>query len=347
MDEKTLMPTGADATKNDVWYVYDGECPLCRTAANALRIREAVGQLHLINARLEPNHPVIQEINTRQIDIDKGSVITYGGNFYHGADALVLTALLGSNAGWFNKLNALLFRSPASAKLCYPLLRAGRNLLLRIRGIAQIRNLQPTVSTVPLFQSIFGDTWSALPAVMHTHYDVRAGSADRVTVEGIMTVKRSFTARLLSPLLTFFGALVPHSGDNIPVTVKFYSAAGTRRFYFDRMFHFPHHAPYRFLSCMEQLQGNHVVEFMRFGIGWHSRYFWDGQKIRLEHVRFVCRVLGMLIPLPLEWLMGRGAAWEEPLSDESFRMWMGVVHPWFGETYSYSGTFRVTEVNHG
>lgn len=136
-----MMAAPKDAT-GDVWYVYDGECPLCRTAARALRIREAVGQLHLIDARQEPDHPVMLEINSRGLDIDKGTVIKFGGNFYHGGDTMVVMALLGSRLGWFNRTNALLFRSESFARFCYPTIRSLRNLLLWCKGVGQIRNLE-------------------------------------------------------------------------------------------------------------------------------------------------------------------------------------------------------------
>ena len=38
-------------TKEDVWLVYDGECPVCKTYCKYIRIRAAVGNLHLVDAR--------------------------------------------------------------------------------------------------------------------------------------------------------------------------------------------------------------------------------------------------------------------------------------------------------
>ncbi len=195
-----------------------------------------------------------------------------------------------------------------------------------------------------LFESIFGEAWDRLPPVMQQHYAVRAGSNDVVVVEGHMDIERSWLARLLSPALRLCGALVPYSGNNVPVMVRFTSPPGTRRFYFDRTFHFPGHAPYHFRSYMEQIGENEVAEFMRFGFGWRARYSWDGQRVRLQHKGYVWRVCGMHIPLPLGWGIGGGDAWEEPIDDKSFRMWMEVVHPLFGKTYSYGGTFRIAEV---
>lgn len=69
-------------------------------------------------------------------------VIEFGGQLYHGADALQVMALLGSKHGWFNRANVLLFRSPRLAKLTYPLMRGARNLLIQVLGVAQINNLK-------------------------------------------------------------------------------------------------------------------------------------------------------------------------------------------------------------
>jgi predicted DCC family thiol-disulfide oxidoreductase YuxK len=128
--------------KENVWFIYDGDCPLCLMGATHLRIKQAVGRLYLLNIReTERDHPLIQEINEHHLNLDKGMVIKMGGRLYQGADALHVMALIGSNAGWFNRLNAILFKSERMARFCYPALRAARNLLLRIKGVSQIRNL--------------------------------------------------------------------------------------------------------------------------------------------------------------------------------------------------------------
>jgi predicted DCC family thiol-disulfide oxidoreductase YuxK len=124
-----------------IWFVYDGECPICRTAAKALRIREAVGKLATLDARTSGDHPLMTEIRVSGIDLDRGMVIRYGGRLVTGDEALVLMAVLGTGTGWFNRLNALLFARPRMAKIGYPLLRAGRNASIRLLGIDPIRNL--------------------------------------------------------------------------------------------------------------------------------------------------------------------------------------------------------------
>lgn len=130
--------TGAD---QGIWFVYDGECPICQTAAAAFKIREAVGTLHLVNARADFAHPVLGEVNAAALDLDLGMVIKYGGTLYHGADALQMMALLGSNTGWFNRINALLFKNKTIARISYPFMRTARNLAIGMKGSGKIRNL--------------------------------------------------------------------------------------------------------------------------------------------------------------------------------------------------------------
>ncbi len=206
----------------------------------------------------------------------------------------------------------------------------------------------------PIFKSVFGKDWDSLPPVMKKHYAVRRNSDDMVKVEGKLDIKISFPVSLMARLT---GMLLPYSGKNIPVTVVFRSdrsspekiskkiSGKSAAFYFNRTFHFPDRGDISFRSHMEQIEGNVMVEFMRFGIGWKLAIEWDGEKVILKHRGYVWRVLGRLIPLPLTFLMGAGYAEETPLSEDSFAMWTHVEHTLFGPTFGYAGDFKVTEIS--
>lgn len=328
--------------KGDVYFVYDGECPLCTHAAQALRIRQAVGPLHLINAREQSNHPILAEVNAGGYDLDEGMVIKFGDRFYHGADALGVMALLGTGTGWFNRMNALLFRSKTMATLLYPSMRGVRNLLIRMKGIPKIRNLAG--NKAPIFQSIFGTAWAEMPPVLHQHYANRPYTNDLVRVEGIMEVTASPLMRILAPLLKFTGLLVPYEGKQVPTIVCFRSEPDSSAFCFDREFHFPGHAPYHFRSRMIPAGGNEVIEHMSLGIGWRAAYTYANNKVTLTHKGYIWRLFGIQIPMPFHLLFGKGYAEEEVMGTNSFRMKMEIRHPWFGQVYAYSGNFEVKEV---
>lgn len=326
-------------SKGDVWFVYDGDCPICQMGARGLKIHQAVGTLHLVDARAETEHPILQEINALGLNLDDGMVIKFQNTCYHGADALQVMGLLGTNRGWVNRMNYLLFRSKFLSHLCYPVIRSFRNVLLKIRGIEKIKNLHS--QEFPIFQSVFGEQWQTLPPVMHQHYANRPCSHDTVIVEGTMDISFGTLAKILNPLLRILGALVPYQGTHIPTTVTFRSEPDSNAFCFDRAFHFPEKPVYHFRSRMIPQGGNLIIEYMRFGIGWRTAYTYEQGKVFMRHKGYVWKLFGIVIPLPLALLFGKGYAEEEAISDTSFRMRMEVVHPLWGEVYAYQGTFKV------
>lgn len=339
----SMRPAATGELKGDVYFVYDGDCPICTTAARALRIREAVGNLHLINARDGADQPLVREVTERGYDLDQGMVIKFGGQYYHGADALGIMAMLGSEVGWFNRINALLFQYPRVARLLYPAMRGTRNTLIRILGVSKLNNLAAG-EKAPIFKPIFGEAWQAMPAVLHQHYANRPYTLDVVQVEGIMKVRASRWMQLFAPLLKWAGLLVPYQGDAVPTTVWFRSEPDSRAFCFDREFRFPGKEPCHFRSRMMPVGGDEVIEYMSLGIGWRAAYHFADNKVTLTHRGYIWRVLGYDIPMPLHWLFGKGYAEEEATGETTFRMKMNIQHPLLGEVYSYAGSFEMREV---
>ena len=115
------------------WLVYDGECYFCRHYARLLSVREAVGELTLVNAR--DGGPLVEEAQALRYDLDEGMALKVGGRWLFGSDALNTLALLSERRGVFGRANRLLFGAPRTARLAYPFLRLGRRALLRVRGV--------------------------------------------------------------------------------------------------------------------------------------------------------------------------------------------------------------------
>ena len=127
--------------ENGIWFVYDGECPLCTSTVLAFRIKEEYGELNVLNARDSADHWLIQEITAKNYDLDEGMVIYNGERIYHGKDALRFMAKFGDNRGVLNRIRLSLSWSDGLARISYPVLRCGRNFLLRLKGVKQIENL--------------------------------------------------------------------------------------------------------------------------------------------------------------------------------------------------------------
>ncbi len=178
---------------------------------------------------------------------------------------------------------------------------------------------------------------------MHKHYANRPYCDDVVTVEGKMDVEFGWLVKLMSPFLRIFGALVPYQGNDILVTVHFRSEPDSDVYCLDRTFNFPDKKPYIFYSRLTPIKDDIVIEFMKYGIGWKHRFYWNGEKVILEHRGYVWNFFGMTIPIPLGLILGKGYAEEEAIDDNSFRMRMNIIHPIFGKMYEYRGVFGVVE----
>lgn len=125
-----------------IYFVYDGQCPICQMGADLYKIRQSVGKLKTVDARTEENHPVMQEVNKAELNLDEGMVIKYNGKLYQGEGALNIMAKLGADAGWFNHINNTLYKSKIFARFSYPFMKAARNLALKLKGVDKIRNLE-------------------------------------------------------------------------------------------------------------------------------------------------------------------------------------------------------------
>lgn len=133
-------PPAGEAGGREMLLVYDWECPACDAYCRRVRVRGSEGKLRLVNAR-EPA-AVMEEITRAGLDIDQGMVLALDGKLYYGSDAIHALALLGSRSDPFNWLGYHVFRSRASARLLYPVLRTCRNLLLKAMGKTKINNLR-------------------------------------------------------------------------------------------------------------------------------------------------------------------------------------------------------------
>lgn len=195
-----------------------------------------------------------------------------------------------------------------------------------------------------VFKSIFGAAWNNLPLAFQKRYMNRPFSNDITTVEGKMDIYFSKLMSWFMPIFRLCHVLVPYQGKDVPVKVDFRSELNSAAIYLDRKFYFADKKPFEFNSRMEVINENDVVERMFLGIGWRMHYFYDGNKIIMQHKSYIVRLFGLNIRLPLEIFLGKGHAEEEVIDDNTYRVTMTMTHPLFGLMYSYSGNFSFTRL---
>jgi predicted DCC family thiol-disulfide oxidoreductase YuxK len=120
--------------------IYDRECPVCTAYSCSVGVDETqAAGVRRINAR-DGGDDLVRKAKEAGLDLDDGMVVVHQGKLYHGADALNIMARLAPDHGFGNRLNKLLFGNRTVARLSYPLLRAGRNALLKLLGRKKIKD---------------------------------------------------------------------------------------------------------------------------------------------------------------------------------------------------------------
>lgn len=119
--------------------IFDRECPVCTAYSCAVDVDETqASSVRRINAR-DGEDDLVRQAKAAGLDLDEGMVVVHQGKLYHGADALNIMARMAPQQG-FGRLNRLLFANRTIARLTYPVLRAGRNTLLKLLGRKKIKD---------------------------------------------------------------------------------------------------------------------------------------------------------------------------------------------------------------
>lgn len=114
--------------------IYDGQCPFCANYVRLLRLRDLFPDLQLLDARENRDHPAVRQLGARGLLVDDGMALLSGDEIYHGAESIHALAEFGRRDGMFGRINNWVFRSRSRSQILYPLLRGGRNLVLRLLG---------------------------------------------------------------------------------------------------------------------------------------------------------------------------------------------------------------------
>lgn len=195
-----------------------------------------------------------------------------------------------------------------------------------------------------IFQIVLEDNWDKLGNVIKLHYFLKPFSSDNICVTGEMSeIYHSFIAKLFMPFGILFGAVVPYRGNNIPIDVHYRCNTENANLYWDRVFKFSEKNNFHFKSHMEHVEGNEVIEYVRFGVGMRLKVTAEDGAIVFRGNQYIWRILGIKIPIPVNLIFGHVYVEERPIDDDTFSMKMIMEHPLFGIMFRYSGQFSLGE----
>lgn len=325
-------------TSNTFYLIYDGDCMLCNSTARAVRVKNAVGQLELINAR--SNHSLVWEVASKGYDLNEGIIVKYHDRYYYGADAINFLALVSSKNNLFNKLNAKIFKHQRLAHFFYPTFKLLRNILLYIRGVDPISMPQ---SHFTLLEKIFAAHLKDIPLVLQKRYASAAFINKKLIMTGNLNIYVSPFFKFISPLLNVFGILTPCAGKNIPTTVKMISKFDSSLITMHRTFYYPHRKPTVFVSHLEYVKKNVVLEHIRFGISARLYYVFNNDVITMKYGGYVIKIGQLFIRLPLAFIFGKFRASEVALNENEFYMKLVIEHFILRKLFQYDGKFKIND----
>jgi|GEM_PF-3250930 len=187
-----------------------------------------------------------------------------------------------------------------------------------------------------MFKSILSNQWASLSPILQKHYGIE--NNETITMQGELDVKHGKLIKLLMPLIRLTGALVPVEGEKFIVTVENKRIGDT--FFWHRKFQ-KENQIYEFNSKMQRFD-NDIIEFVGLGIGIRMGLNVADGGLVYEDKGYIIKIGKMLIPIPLNLLLGKSVIEEfvKPDNPHDFNMNFVVKHPWFGFAFSYSGYFN-------
>ena len=110
--------------------IYDGDCPFCSKYVRLIKLKKTIGDVQLINARSDKL--IKEKLKKLSIDVNQGMVLIDGKDIYFAEDCVHRLALLSTSSTLFNRINKFVFRHKILSNILYPIMKAGRNLILFI-----------------------------------------------------------------------------------------------------------------------------------------------------------------------------------------------------------------------
>jgi len=114
------------------YLLYDGECPACSSFVAFSRLRQLHPSLRVLDARENPE--LVEDLRRRGYEINEGMVMQLDGRIFFGAEATRQIARHARGGGTLRTALLKVIGDAPWSRALYPLLNAGRRLLLRTLG---------------------------------------------------------------------------------------------------------------------------------------------------------------------------------------------------------------------
>ena len=121
--------------KTDLTFIYDGECPFCNHFAELLELKSKIKNISILDAR--KNQIITKSLLNKGYDVDKGAILLWGNDIFHGAEAInTICNQINNPSGRLLRLLSNIFKSNDRTKILFPFLLRARRLALISKGVS-------------------------------------------------------------------------------------------------------------------------------------------------------------------------------------------------------------------
>lgn len=195
------------------------------------------------------------------------------------------------------------------------------------------------MNDISLMQQALGEQWSQLPKGLQRHYS--ADAKGRSHERGVLTIK--YPRWMQWPLhgLRLMGALLNQRGERLPTDVVKSMDGDVQRW--QRTVRYEDGREVGFSSAVVYAGTGELIEYTNALLGLRMRVRVVDGKLFYDSNGYVLKLGSFKLPIP-EWLaLGHARIEESALDENSFVMDFRLVHPLFGEIFSYAGEFEVLQ----
>lgn len=197
----------------------------------------------------------------------------------------------------------------------------------------------------PTLQRALNSDWDKLAPAVRRHYetgvDVDNGVA-RLELKGVMDeIQVRGIGKIVALLSRPFQALVPCSGAKVKSEVSNWADSDGDAMHWRRLFYYPGRKPLVFASRMECAGDHEIIEFVNGGFGLRLRLEVNQGALVFIGLHYVAKVGPWLIKIPNWVLAGDAHTIETEVDEDTIRVEFEIVHPLWGKTIGYKGTFSM------
>ena len=333
-----MLQTNYVVDFDTLYLIYDGDCPLCKNTALAVRIKQSITHFVLINAR--DSHPIREHVIAQGYDLDQGILIIYQGKTKQGRAALVWLTQLCAPDNIFNRSAIYLFQKAWRANLLYPCLKGIRRTLLWLRGRQLIQQAPQTVPT--LYQQICLQTKAhAMHPLFKSHYNIHFNKIECIGMRGKLDISFSKTYSNLKPLFRLIGFSIDQQGDNISTQVELISQLDSTVIAMNRILSFKP-KKIQVNTMIKQLSATEFIEITNNLFCWKFRYKYKQNTLSMHHIGYGVMLGRCYIPIPgVRLLLGTPYAEETAINEYEFAMQTHISHWLSKKLLCYHGTFKI------